>query len=89
MGRDGSVDWLCLPDFDSPAVFATLLDTERGGRWLSTPGRGGSCRRRYRADSLVRETQRETGDGTVRVVDCMTTLTDATDLVRVVEGVRA
>jgi hypothetical protein len=47
VGRDGSVDWLCLPDFDSAAVFAALLDTERAGRWLLTLAGGGTCRRRY------------------------------------------
>ena len=88
VGRDGSIDWLCLPDFDSPAVFAALLDTERAGRWLLAPAGGGVCtRRRYRGDSLVLETEWETGDGAVRVVDCMPTRTDATDVVRVVEGV--
>ncbi len=88
VARDGSIDWLCLPDFDSPAVFAALLDTDRAGRWLLAPAGGGRCtRRRYRGDSLVLETEWETGEGTVRVVDCMPTRTDATDLVRVVEGV--
>ncbi len=88
VARDGSIDWLCLPAFDSPAVFAALLDTDRAGRWLLAPAAGGSCsRRRYRGDSLVLETEWETCDGTVRVVDCMPTRTDATDLVRVVEGV--
>ena len=88
VGRDGSIDWLCLPDFDSPAVFAALLDTERAGRWLLAPAGVGVCRRRrYRGDSLVLETLWETGDGAVRVIDCMPTRTDATDVVRVVEGV--
>ncbi|MGH3812246.1 MAG: glycoside hydrolase family 15 protein, partial [Pseudonocardiaceae bacterium] len=57
VGRDGSIDWLCLPRFDSPACFAALLDDERAGRWLLAPAGGGPCtRRRYRGDSLVLET---------------------------------
>ncbi|HSL07899.1 MAG TPA: glycoside hydrolase family 15 protein [Pseudonocardiaceae bacterium] len=85
--RDGSIDWLCLPRFDSPACFAALLDAERAGRWLLAPAGGGSCtRRRYRGDSLVLETEWDTPDGTVRVVDAMPLRGEAADLVRVVEG---
>ena len=62
--RDGSIDWLCLPRFDSPACFAALLDGEWAGRWLLAPAGGGSCtRRRYRGDSLVLETEWDTPDG--------------------------
>ena len=70
--RTGSIDWLCLPRFDSPACFAALLGDERAGRWLLAPRGTATCtRRRYRGDSLVLETEWETGDGTVRVVDLM------------------
>src|SRR3954447_2427065 len=61
VGRDGSIDWLCLPRFDSPACFAALLHDESAGRWSLTPARAGSCtRRRYRGDSLVLETEWQT-----------------------------
>ena len=89
IGSDGSVDWLCLPRFDSPACFAALLGTADAGRWLLAPVTGGRCtRRRYRPDTLVLETEWETPDGTVRVVDAMPPRDGRVDLVRVVEGVR-
>ncbi|MGZ4509730.1 MAG: glycoside hydrolase family 15 protein [Blastococcus sp.] len=88
VGRDGSIDWLCLPRFDSPACFAALLDEDRAGRWLLAPAGGGpSTRRRYRGDSLVLETEWETPSGTVRVVDFMPPRGEAPDVVRIVEGV--
>jgi GH15 family glucan-1,4-alpha-glucosidase len=88
VGRDGSIDWLCLPRFDSPACFAALLDDERAGRWSLAPAAGGHCtRRRYRGDSLVLESEWETPEGTVRVVDAMPPRGEAADVVRVVEGV--
>ena len=87
VGRDGSIDWLCLPHFDSPACFAALLDTPDAGRWLLAPVTGGTCtRRRYRGDSLVLETEWDTPHGSVRVVDCLPIRSEATDVVRVVEG---
>src|ERR671920_904960 len=86
--RTGSIDWLCLPRFDSPACFAALLGDERAGRWLLAPRGTDTCtRRRYRGDSLVLETEWETGDGTVRVVDLMPPREEAPDVVRIVEGV--
>ncbi|HEX2131223.1 MAG TPA: glycoside hydrolase family 15 protein [Actinophytocola sp.] len=87
VGRDGSIDWLCLPRFDSPACFAALLDDERAGRWLLAPAGGGSCTRRYLGDSLVLETEWRTAEGTVRVLDLMPPREQAADVVRVVEGV--
>ncbi|MGY1709451.1 glycoside hydrolase family 15 protein [Geodermatophilus sp. SYSU D00758] len=87
VGRDGSIDWLCLPRFDSAACFAALLDDERAGRWLLAPVAGGTCtRRRYRGDSLVLETGWETPEGAVRVVDLMPIRGEAADVVRIVEG---
>ncbi len=72
IGRDGSIDWLCLPRFDSPACFAALLDDERAGSWRLAPSAGGTCtRRRYRRDSLVLETEWDTPEGRVRVLDLM------------------
>jgi GH15 family glucan-1,4-alpha-glucosidase len=89
VGRDGSIDWLCLPRFDSPACFAALLGDEDNGRWLLAPAQGGTCTsRRYRGDTLVLETTWETGTGTVRVVDLMPPRGQAADVVRIVEGVR-
>ena len=88
IGRDGSVDWLCFPRFDSAACFASLLGDERHGRWLLAPA-GGVRRvsRRYRPGTLVLETEFESEDGTVRVVDCMPPRQKHPNLVRVVEGV--
>jgi GH15 family glucan-1,4-alpha-glucosidase len=88
VGRDGSIDWLCLPRFDSPACFAALLHDERAGHWSLAPARASSCtRRRYRGHSLVLETEWETPDGTVRLVDLMPPRGQAADVVRVVEGI--
>jgi GH15 family glucan-1,4-alpha-glucosidase len=88
VGRDGSVDWLCLPRFDSPACFAALLHDESAGRWRIAPAAGGRVtRRRYRGDSLVLESEWHTPDGTVRLIDCMPPRGEAPDVVRVVEGV--
>ncbi|GAB3345798.1 glycoside hydrolase family 15 protein [Modestobacter lapidis] len=88
VGRNGSIDWLCLPSFDSPACFAALVGNDGNGRWQLAPASGGSCtRRRYRGDSLVLETEWETPDGTVRVIDFMPPRGEAPDVVRIVEGV--
>ncbi|QKG24227.1 glycoside hydrolase 15-like protein [Actinomadura verrucosospora] len=88
VGRDGSIDWLCLPRFDSPACFAALLGDERAGFWRIAPAAGGMCtRRRYRGDTLILETEWETPDGTVRVIDTMPPRGEAADVVRIVEGV--
>ncbi len=88
VGRDGSIDWLCLPHFDSPACFAALLGTEDNGHWRLAPAAGGTCTRRgYRGDTLVLETVWETPEGTVRVVDSMPPRDEAPDVVRVVEGI--
>jgi GH15 family glucan-1,4-alpha-glucosidase len=87
VGRDGSVDWLCLPDFDSPACFAALLGDERNGSWRLGPASGGPCTtRRYRPDTLVLETEWETPEGRVRVIDFMPPRGEAPDMVRIVEG---
>ncbi len=85
----GSIDWLCLPRFDSGACFAALLGDDDDGRWLLAPS-GGIRRttRRYRPGTLVLETEFETEDGVVRVIDCMPIRDRTPDLVRVVEGVR-
>ncbi|MFF8602870.1 glycoside hydrolase family 15 protein [Streptomyces sp. NPDC015232] len=88
VGRDGSVDWLCLPRFDSAACFAALLGDEDNGHWRIAPKGATTCTsRRYAEDSLVLETLWETRTGTVRVVDFMPQRDKAPDLVRIVEGV--
>jgi GH15 family glucan-1,4-alpha-glucosidase len=89
VGFDGSIDWLCLPRFDSGACFAALLGEPRHGRWLLAPStRLQAARRRYRPHSLVLETEFQTEHGVVRVVDCMPPRQTDPDLVRIVEGVR-
>jgi len=87
--RDGSIDWLCLPRFDSPACFAALLGDERHGCWRITPDHAvAEVQRRYRGETLVLETELETAEGVVRLVDFMPPRRDAARLVRLVEGVR-
>ena len=89
VGSNGSVDWLCFPRFDSGSVFAALLGTEQHGHWQLAPtGPVRATRRRYRPDTLVLETEFDTDEGTVRVVDFMPVRGEAPDLVRIVEGVR-
>jgi len=84
----GSIDWLCLPRFDSPACFAALLDTPEAGHWQIAPESGGTCtRRQYIADTLVLQTEWVTPEGTVRVTDFMPPRGHAPDVVRIVEGV--
>jgi GH15 family glucan-1,4-alpha-glucosidase len=88
VGRNGSIDWLCLPRFDSGACFAALLGTADHGHWQIGPANGAlASSRRYRGDSLVLETTFTTPDGTVRLLDCMPPRERDPDLVRVVEGV--
>lgn len=87
VGRTGSIDWLCLPRFDSAACFAALLGDDRHGHWRLAPADGGTCtRRRYRGDTLILETEWETATGTARVIDTMPPRGAAPDIVRIVEG---
>ncbi|MDT3399606.1 glycoside hydrolase family 15 protein [Streptomyces sp. B1866] len=88
VGRDGSVDWLCFPRFDSAACFAALLGDADKGHWRLAPAGADTCARRtYLDGSLVLETVWETASGSVRVVDFMPQRDRAPDLVRIVEGV--
>jgi GH15 family glucan-1,4-alpha-glucosidase len=91
VGIDGAVDWLCLPDIDSPSVFGALLDDERGGRFVLAPTTAHSTIRRYLPETNVLETTHTTAGGTVRVTDAMTLphggLTPYRELARQVEGV--
>jgi len=90
VGRDGSIDWLCLPRFDSGACFAALLGDKRNGRWAISPAEGGllSSRRRYREGTLILETEFENDEGCVRLVDCMPPRSGRPSIIRRVEGMR-
>ncbi|MGW3661212.1 glycoside hydrolase family 15 protein [Streptomyces sp. NPDC005151] len=91
--RDGTADWLCLPRFDSHAVFAGLLGTEEHGFWRLGPAYATGAeppaadRRRYRGDSLILESEWDTPRGTVRVTDFMPPRDGAPQLIRIVEGI--
>ncbi len=87
IGLDGSVDWLCLPRFDSAACFAALLGEPRHGRWLIGPVGAARSSRRYVGDSFVLETVHVTETGVVRITDVMPLADDRADLVRRIEGV--
>ena len=88
VATDGSIDWLCLPRFDSPACFAALVDSRDAGHWQVAPESGGTCtRRRYLPDTVVLETEWVAPEGTVRVTDFMPPRGHAPDVVRIVEGV--
>ncbi|MBA2715999.1 MAG: glycoside hydrolase family 15 protein [Propionibacteriales bacterium] len=87
VGRDGSIDWLCLPRYDSPACFAALLGTPANGRWLITPANDATTTRRYVGDTFVLETTHRTAHGTVRVTDWMPLADNRADVVRRIEGV--
>ncbi|HEY8295764.1 MAG TPA: glycoside hydrolase family 15 protein [Micrococcaceae bacterium] len=88
VGRNGSIDWLCLPNFDSPACFAALVDSEDAGRWLLAPAGAEVCSgRRYVEDTLVLETEWTSAEGSVRVIDFMPPRNNASDMVRIVEGI--
>ena len=88
VAKDGSIDWLCLPRFDSGACFAALLGDARHGRWRLTPGdevlRVTRC---YRGPSLILETEFHTRTGAVRLIDFMPPRDGEADLIRIVEGI--
>ena len=88
-GVDGSIDWLCLPHFDSAAVFAGLLGDDTHGQWKIAPHEVAihSSSRRYRGDTLVLETEFETATGVARVVDAMMPVQDEHVVLRMVEGI--
>ncbi len=89
VGLDGSIDWLCFPQFDSPACFAALLGQPEHGRWQIAPvEKVLAVRRRYRSNTLILETEFDTERGSVRVTDFMPLSDHRWDAVRVVEGLR-
>jgi GH15 family glucan-1,4-alpha-glucosidase len=89
VGRDGSIDWLCLPRFDSGACFAALLGAPEHGRWLLAPKGGArAVRRAYRPGTLVLDTTFETEHGSITLTDCMPVRDEVPTLVRVVKGER-
>jgi GH15 family glucan-1,4-alpha-glucosidase len=88
VGRDGSIDWLCWPAFDSDACFAALLGDSRHGRWLITPCEEVTkSSRRYWDNTLILETRLEMAGGTVALIDFMPPRGHASDVVRLVRGV--
>ncbi|TQS03299.1 glycoside hydrolase family 15 protein, partial [Microbispora hainanensis] len=87
VGMDGSVDWLCLPRFDSPSCFTRLLGDESNGFWrVAAAGHDRATRRAYVEDTLILETVWETPTGAVKVIDFMPPRHANPDLVRIVEG---
>lgn len=88
VGRNGSIDWLCWPAFDSDACFAAILGTHKNGRWLVAPSDDvTTISRRYLGDTLILETRFETKSGTVALIDFMPPRGKASDVVRLVRGV--
>ncbi len=89
VGRDGSIDWLCWPAFDSDACFASLLGTNKHGRWLISPAQAIiKSSRRYWDNTLILETRFETANGVVALIDFMPPRGDASDVVRLVRGIK-
>src|SRR6476646_2279717 len=89
VGRNGSVDWLCFPRFDSEACFAALLGDRKNGRWLFSPKEEiTATRRRYLDGTLILETEIETARGCVRLIDFMPPRGENPDIVRIIEGAR-
>ena len=89
VGRDGSIDWLCWPSFDSDAIFAALLGTRENGRWLIAPAEEVTgVSRRYWDNTLILETRFTTASGTVALIDFMPPRGNASDVIRLVRGVK-
>ena len=88
VGKNGSIEWLCLPRFDSASCFAALLGDEENGRWRICPATPEYIsRQRYRGDTLILETEFETATGRVLVTDCMPPRGRYPDVIRIVEGI--
>src|SRR4029077_3170677 len=88
VSRGGSIDWLCLPRFDSPSCFAALLGGPEHGHWSIAPcDPAAATERRYRGRSMILETRFETAEGVVELIDFMRPRRNFSDLVRLVRGV--
>src|SRR5215475_11164559 len=88
VAKDGSIDFLCLPDFDSGTCFASILGTPENGYWKIAPTRAArTVQRRYRGNSLILETEFTNDEGVVRVTDFMPVRRDTPHVVRIVEAV--
>ena len=89
VGRNGSIDWLGFPRYDSAACFAALLGTEENGRWLIAPANEViSTKRRYREGTAVLETEFATAEGSILLIDCLDRSPDHADVLRLVRGLR-
>src|SRR5438552_5747050 len=89
VSRDGCVDWLCFPRFDSPACFASLVGDKENGHWRFFPNeKVEATRRRYRGETLILETEIETKSGAVRLIDFMPPRGENPDIIRIIEGLR-
>ncbi len=88
VSREGSIDWLCWPRFDSQACFAALLGTPDNGRWLIAPREEARITRRYRPDTLILETHFETKEGAATLVDFMPIGSGQSEIIRIVHGTR-
>ncbi len=88
VARDGSMDWMCLPRFDSDACFAALVGTPENGRWLIAPKAKARTKRRYRPDTLILETEFVTAEGSALLTDFMPLNTSKPKIIRVVRGLR-
>jgi GH15 family glucan-1,4-alpha-glucosidase len=89
VAKDGSIDWLCWPRFDSSACFAALLGIPENGRWILAPaGPAKSIRRQYKSETLILETEFETESGSVVVIDFMPLRRKQSNLVRIIRGIR-
>lgn len=87
VSREGAIDWLCLPRFDSGSVFSALLGSAEHGTWRIAPAADYEVRRSYRGDSLILQTEFSTGSGSVRIIDFMPPRDEDPTVVRVVEGI--
>ena len=89
VSKQGSIDWLCLPHFDSPAAFAALLGTAENGNWSISPAEPiRAIRRRYREGTLILETEFETESGSATLIDCMVPSNETPQVLRVVVGTK-
>ena len=89
VNRNGSIDWLCWPAFDSEACFTALLGEKKHGHWQIAPvAEVTDCSRKYRGDTLILETTLTTADGVITLIDFMPPRGAASDVVRIVRGDR-